>query len=91
MSSFDSKWGTLPDEISQKNSSYIISLSQFIICFSILMTLQPPFITVSKNDDYSQPNTSIVLVVLVCLACVTTSFIMNNNIISIFNSFKKNN
>ena len=89
MDSFDSKWGHVPNELSQKNNFYIIVVTQFVLCFAILMTLQPPFISLANNDDYSQSKPSIYLILIVCLACVFTSALMNNNINNLWNSFKK--
>ncbi len=90
MSSFDTKWGTLPQEISQKTNLYIICITQFLICFCILMTLQPPFVTISRDDDYSYPRPSIILILIVCIACVLSSALMNNSVNNLWNSFKQN-
>jgi len=89
MASLDSsKWGHVTLGISEQTNFYIIVLSQFVICFAILITLQPPFVTVSNNDDISKPQISLILILIVCLACVFTSSVMNNNLHKLWNTFR---
>ena len=80
MNSFESKWGNIPDEVSVKKNVCMILVTQFLVTIFILFSLQPPFVTVSKDDDYSHPQLSITLVLLVSLVCVSTAFFMNKTI-----------
>ena len=89
MKSSELKWGSIPEEVSTKKNMYIIFITQFIVSIFILIALQPPFVTVSKNDDYSYPKISITLVLTVSVICVLTSFFMNENFNSLLNIFKK--
>ena len=89
MTSFESKWGNITEEVSTKKKLYIILVTQFLISIFILISLQPPFVTVSRNDDYSHPSVSITLILLVSIICVITAFFMNENINNIININKK--
>ena len=89
MKSFELKWGSIPEEVSTKKNIYVIFITQFIVSIFILIALQPPFVTVSRNDDYSHPRVSIILILIVSVICVLTSFFMNENFNSMLNIFKK--
>ena len=80
MSTFDSKWGSLPDEITSKSDFYIIIVTQFIITFAVLMTLEPPVVTFSDKDGIYNSKPSFLLVLTVCVACVFTAAIMRENL-----------
>jgi len=89
MTSFESKWGNITEEVSVKKSVYVLLVTQFLISIFILISLQPPFVTVSNNDDYSHPKVSIFLILVVSIICVVTSFFMNENIDNIIKIYKK--
>ena len=89
MTSFESKWGNITEEVSTKKNVYVILVTQFLISIFILISLQPPFVTVSRDDDYSHPRVSITLILLVSIICVITSFFMNENFNNIINIHKK--
>lgn len=89
MKSFELKWGNIPEEVSTKKNIYVILVTQFIVSIFILIALQPQFVTVSRNDDYSHPRVSIILVLIVSIICVLTAFSMNENFNSMLNIFKK--
>ena len=89
MESFELKWGSIPEEVSTKKNIYVILVTQFLLSIFILIALQPPFVTVSKDDDYSHPRVSMLLILLVSVICVSTAFFMNENFNNMLNMFKK--
>lgn len=89
MKSFELKWGNIPEEVSTKKNVYVTLVTQFIVSIFILIALQPPFVTVSRDDDYSHPRVSVILVLVVSIICVLTAFFMNENFNSVLNTFKK--
>jgi len=88
MDAFDTKWGNIPTDISEENNFYIITVTQFLVCFIILIALQPPFTSVSSGEDYHQPKPSIILILIVCSACAFVSASINNELPRIIEKFE---
>lgn len=80
MTSFENKWGDIPDKVSSKKNMYAILATQILLTIYILVALQPPFVTISGENDYSCPKLSIVLVFIVTIICIVTSLVMNDNL-----------
>lgn len=90
MSSFDSKWGYIPEEISQKNSFKIVMTAQLITSICILLALQPPFVSFTYNDDIKKTSPSFLLIIIVSVLCVCVSVYMGDGLNVMYNPFKTN-
>lgn len=85
MSNFDTKWGSVPEEIIQKSNFYVIIIAQFVVTLAILTTLQPPFVSTVSGDDFSNSKPSFMLIALVSVLCVSASIFMGDNLKNISN------
>lgn len=75
MDSFDAKFGSIPLSMTPNRKLFMTCGVQFAVCITILLMIQPPFVTHTPGD-FETAQISMTNIIILSLLCVVfTAFV----------------